>query len=239
MRTLFTFAALGGYLLLSLVLGIKYKLLGKMGKLEEQDIYLHKVVKNWATTMVKSTGSKVEVVGMENIPEKNVLYVSNHQSYGDIPVILGYLPKAKGMVAKIEMSKAPIMSKWMRHMGCIFLDRSSMRQSMQMILLGIEMLKSGKTLVIFPEGTRSKSNQLGEFKKGSLQLAVKSGVPVIPVTMDGTYKMYEETGKARPTTIHVTVHPPIYMENLTPEEKKNLAEMVKNIIQAPLLKNHS
>lgn len=234
MRTLLTFASLGGYLLVSLVLGIKYKSLGKKGKIEEQTIYLEKVVTHWARLMVKSTGSKIEVIGLENIPDQNVLYVSNHQGYGDIPVILGYIPKAKGLVAKVEMSKAPIMSKWMSRMGCLFLDRASMRQSMQMILQGIEMLKSGKTMVIFPEGTRSKGNEVGEFKKGSLQLAVKSGVPIVPVTMNGTYKMYEEKGKVKPAAIQVTVHPPIYMEKLTPEEKKNLAEIVKKVISGPL-----
>ena len=240
MRTLFTFASLGAYLLLSLVLGIKYTILGKRGKIKEQDDFLHKIVYHWARTMVKSTGGKVEVVGLENIPEQNVLYVSNHQGYGDIPVILGYLPKGKGVVAKIEMSKAPIMSKWMSRMGCLFLDRSSMRQSMQTILDGIEMLKNGKTLVIFPEGTRSKGNEIGEFKKGSLQLAVKSGVPVVPVTMDGTYKMYEANdNKVKPSTIKVIVHEPIYMENLTPEDKKNLAEIVKEIIEKPLQNNQN
>lgn len=235
MRTILTFGALGGYLIVSLFLQIKYNYLGKKGKHEKQAEYLDKVVTHWARLMVRATGGKVEISGIENIPERNVLFVSNHQGYGDIPVILGFLPKLKGVVAKVEMAKTPIMSNWMRRMGCLFLDRSSLRQSMQMILDGIEMLKSGKTLVIFPEGTRSKGNTVGEFKKGSLQLAAKSGVPVVPVTMDGTYKMYEEKGKVKAATIKVTVHPPIYMDALSPEEKKNLAEVVKKIIEGPLL----
>ncbi len=234
MRTLFFYLSLGLYLLVTIVLSMKYNWLGKKGKLEAQEIYLEKLTTHWGRSMIKACFSKVEVTGLENIPERNVLFVSNHQGYADIPVILGFVPKLKGIVAKIEMKKAPIMSIWMTRMGCLFLDRSSMRQSMQMILNGIEMLKSGKTLVIFPEGTRSKSNHLGEFKKGSLQLAVKSGAPVVPVTISGSYKMFEEKGGIRPATIKVTVHPPIYMDNLSPEEKKNLAEIVKKIIEGPL-----
>lgn len=230
MRTMFTFGTCAIYMLYSLILEIKYFYLGKIGKIKEQEDFLHRITIHWSKTMIKSTGSKVEVLGLENIPDCNVLFVTNHQGYADIPLILGYIPKLKGIVAKIELKKIPILSGWMMRLGCIFLDRSSLRQSMQMILNGIEDLKNGHTLAIFPEGTRSRSKQVGEFKKGSLQLAIKSGVPVVPITIDGSYKVYEEFNKVRPAQLKVIVHPPIYMENLSSEEKKNLAEIVRNII---------
>ncbi|MBC7959740.1 MAG: 1-acyl-sn-glycerol-3-phosphate acyltransferase [Vallitaleaceae bacterium] len=235
MRTVITFATFGAYLLVSLIFEIKYKILGRRGKIKEQEAYLHKVTRNWAQIMIKSTGSTVDVLGIENLPERNVLFVGNHQGYGDIPLMLGYIPNLKGLVAKVELQKVPIMNRWMTRLGCLFLDRSSLRQSMEMILKGIEMLKNGKNLVVFPEGTRSKGNTVGEFKKGSLQLAVKSGAPVVPITINGSYKIYEETGKIRKAAMKIIIHPAIYMDDLSTDEKKNLAEIVKKIIEAPLL----
>jgi 1-acyl-sn-glycerol-3-phosphate acyltransferase len=225
---------LGLYMVVSLIFSIKYKYLGAKGKKEEQDKYLEKLTIRWGKDMVKSMGCDVEIIGLDNIPEENVLFVSNHGGNIDIPLCLGYLPKLKGFVAKIELKKAPIISTWMTRLGCLFLDRSSIRQSMDMILQGIEMLKNGKTLLVFPEGTRSKCNQVGEFKKGSLQLAVKSGVPVVPITIENSYKTFEEKNRICPANIKITVHKPIYMDSLLPEEKKNLAEIVRGIIIAPL-----
>ncbi|PKM50903.1 MAG: 1-acyl-sn-glycerol-3-phosphate acyltransferase [Firmicutes bacterium HGW-Firmicutes-7] len=230
MRTVFFMIYLGIYMAVSLVFSIKYKYLGAKGKKIEQDAYLDKVSVRWGRDMVKVMGCDVEVIGLDHIPDENVLYVSNHGGNIDIPLCLGYLPKLKGFVAKIELKKAPIISSWMKRLGCLFLDRSSIRQSMEMILQGIEMLKNGQTLLVFPEGTRSKSNVVGEFKKGSLQLAVKSGVPVVPLTIENSYKTFEENKRICPAKIKITVHKPIYMDSLSPEEKKNLAEMVRKVI---------
>lgn len=237
MKTVFFMIYLGLYMLYSLTFSIKYKMLGAKGKIEEQEAYLHKVTSRWGKDMVKGIGCQVEVIGVENIPTENVLYVANHGGNIDIPLFLGYLPKLKGFVAKIELQKAPIISTWMTRLGCLFLDRSSIRQSMDMILQGIEMLKNGKTLVIFPEGTRSKANQLGEFKKGSLQLAVKSGVPVVPVTIKNAYKSFEEHKRINAADIQITVHKPIHIDTLAPDQKKNLAEIVRDIIEKPLLED--
>lgn len=234
MKTILFMIYLGLYMVYSLAFSVKYKILGAKGKIQEQEAYLDKVSSNWGKSMVKGIGCKVDVIGLENIPEQNVLYVSNHGGNIDIPLLLGYLPKLKGFVAKIELQKAPIISTWMTRLGCLFLDRSSIRQSMDMILQGIEMLKNGKTLVIFPEGTRSKGTQLGEFKKGSLQLAVKSGVPVVPVTIENSYKTFEEKKRIRATDIKITVHKSIYIDTLTPEQKKGLAEIVREVIAGPL-----
>lgn len=235
MKTIFFMIYLGLYMLYSLIFSVKYKLLGAKGRFEEQEAYLDKVSSRWGRDMVKGIGCTVDIIGIDNIPEQNVLYVANHGGNIDIPLLLGYLPKLKGFVAKIELEKAPIISTWMKRLGCLFLDRSSIRQSMDMILKGIEMLKNGKTLVIFPEGTRSKGTQLGEFKKGSLQLAVKSGVPIVPVTIEGSYKSFEEYKRIRAANIKITVHKPIYIDNLTPEEKKNLAEIVRDVIAGPII----
>lgn len=230
MRTVFFKIYLALYMLVTTVYALKVKILDKMGKKEEKKAYVDKITSNWGRHMMRAVGGSVEVIGVENIPDRNVLYVSNHVGNADIPLLLGYLPKPKGFIAKIELKKVPIISFWMKQIGCLFIDRSSIRQSMDMILQGIEMLKNGNSLVVFPEGTRSKGKEIGEFKKGSLQLAVKSGVPVVPVTIYNSHKVYEEHNAIKPAKIKVVVHQPIYLENLSKEEKKDLAEIVRKVI---------
>lgn len=103
------------------------------------------------------------------------------------------------------------------------------------IVEGIKIIKEGHSLVIFPEGTRSKGGPLGEFKAGSFKLATKSKAPIIPVTMDGTYKLMEaQGGKVKPATVNVYIHPPVETANLTKEEQIELPERVKNIIASKL-----
>ncbi len=99
--------------------------------------------------MVRFTGSTVDVKGLENIPDRHVLFVSNHQSNFDIPLLMGYVPKFKGFVAKIELEKVPVISWWMKKMNCLFLDRNDMRQSLKVIIQGIGLLKAGHTMVVF------------------------------------------------------------------------------------------
>lgn len=231
-HTILWFIAFGVYLIMTLISDFHYWILGKMGMKEKQEKLLYKVTTNWARTMVKLTGSSIHVTGEENIPEGNVLFVSNHQGNFDIPVLLGYLPKGKGFVAKIELRKIPILSGWMKKLGCLFLDRKDPRQSLKVIIEGIDLLKKGHTLVVFPEGTRSKGNPMAEFKKGSMKLATKSGVPIVPVTIDGTYRMLEEKNKIKKANVNVKIHAPIYMNDLTKEEKSDLSNKVYNIIQS-------
>src|SRR5699024_1808110 len=99
---------------------------------------------------------------------------------------MGYLGVPHGFIAKVELTKFPIVSQWMKEMKCIFMDRSDRRQSLQSIKEGINILKNGHSMVIFPEGTRSKSDAMGEFKAGSMTLATKSGVPIVPITISGS-----------------------------------------------------
>lgn len=234
MKTLFWFLTFWLYLVKTLVDALKYNFFGKQGKLEEQKILLYNVTSKWAKSMIRLTGSTVEVIGVENIPEKNVLFISNHQSNFDIPLIIGYLPKLKGFIAKVELEKIPIISGWMKRLGCIFLDRNNKRKSVLAFKDGIEKLKNGETLVIFPEGTRSKGKEMGEFKKGSLQLALKSGVQIVPITINGSYKLLEEKNRIRKGHIKLIVHPPISTDFLTNEDKEELNDKIFNIIRESL-----
>lgn len=214
----------------------KAKKILKNGSRKEFDEYVSSIVSKWAYSRVKASGAKITVHGENLIPsDRNVLFVSNHQSDFDIGIFLGFIDKPKGFVAKVEMEKLPLISTWMKFINCVFMDRNDLKQSLQTIIEGIKILKEGYSLVVFPEGTRSKSNKIGEFKPGSFKLATKSKVPIVPVTINGSYKIMEGNNyKICPEKVDVYIHQPIYLDSLTKDEINNLPIKVKSIIQEKL-----
>lgn len=216
---------------------LKVKKLTKDGKIEERDALVHKFTSNWARKLLKILDIKVNVHGTENLPkDKNVLFIGNHQGNFDIPIYMSYIDVPKGFVAKIELTKIAGIKTWMEYMNCIFMDRSSIRKAGEAIVKGIKSLKSGNSLVIFPEGTRSRSDKMGEFKAGSFKLATKSKVPIVPVTIDGSYKIMEANANKhlKTATVNLYIHPMIETANLTKEEQDNLPERVKSIVGSKL-----
>ncbi|WP_042142059.1 1-acyl-sn-glycerol-3-phosphate acyltransferase [Paucisalibacillus sp. EB02] len=190
---------------------------------------------NVSAKVMKATGTIVQVTGREKVPEGAVLYVANHQGLFDILSFLGHLDKPIGFIAKKEINKLPIIRSWMGLLNCVFIDRTDRRQSMNAINQGIENLKNGYSLVIFPEGTRSKGAELNEFKPGSLRLATKANVPIVPVTINGTYKMLEENnGRVNGTSVSMTIHDPIFPENYASLKSAELAKELQDIVQSGL-----
>ncbi|WP_053955087.1 lysophospholipid acyltransferase family protein [Inediibacterium massiliense] len=209
--------------------------LEKEGKIEEMNHLLHKIASKWGKATVNITGSEILVSGLENIPEGPVLFVGNHQGYFDIPILYSSIPKPISFVAKIELGNIPVFGAWMRKQRCIFIDRENPRQSLKAIQEGIKSLKGGHSMVIFPEGTRSKSSQMNEFKKGSLKMATKAKVPIVPITIDGSYKILEENkNRIKASQVKLTISKPIYTENLSKEEENELSEKIYKIIQSNL-----
>lgn len=196
-------------------------------------------MRKWCVARVKDSGIRVIVSGEENVPtDTNVLFVSNHQGDFDIPILVACVPKDKSFVAKAELGKAKILKRWIDYLGCVLIDRSDMKQSMKAILEAIDLIKKGKTMVIFPEGKRSRSSQIGEFKAGSFKLATKTNVPIVPITIDGSYKVKEQNNNIIiPADVTVHIHEPIITKNLSKQEKDNLPELVKSIIASKLPSN--
>lgn len=186
-RTIIWFVYFWLYLIFVLPTLINVKKLDRQNKIKERDDLVFKTVQSWARSLVRLSGAKIKVIGEENIPKNQaVVFVSNHQGNFDIPILLGFLNKPKAFIAKKEILKIPMISTWMKYMNCIFMDRSDIRQSLKAINQGVEYIKDGYSMVIFPEGTRSVDGQLGDFKPGSLKLASKSGALIIPITVKGS-----------------------------------------------------
>lgn len=202
----------------------------------EIDAYAVKEVKKFAKSLVVATGSSVNIVGEENIPEESCVFVGNHQGDFDILVMKGYIDKPIGFIAKKELIKLPGVSYWMKQIHCVFMDREDPRDSVRAILEGVENIKEGISMVIYPEGTRSQSSEMLEFKKGAMKLALKSGAPIVPVTINGSYKIFEaqKGKKTKPTKVDLIFSEPIYTKDLSKEEISNLSEHVKEIIKNKL-----
>ncbi len=211
------------------------KRLDREGKIAERDEMVKEGVGSWARYTVGLSGTTVEVRGEELIPRDTaVVFVGNHQGYFDIPILLGFVNKTKAFISKIEILKVPYLSDWMKLMQCTFLDRKDMRQSVRAMAEAVETVKRGYSLVIFPEGTRSKGYPVGEFKAGSFKLALKTGVPIVPVTIDGSWRLLEEKGYFQKTSIRVTLHAPIQTAGLSKEEAAALPEKVRSIVLSAL-----
>ena len=180
-------------------------------------------------------GAKVTVIGKERIPDDSaVLYIGNHRGFFDIIILYTLVPGLTGFVAKEEIKKVPILNLWMVYMNCLFLNRKDVREGLKTILEGIEKMKSGISMCIFPEGTRSKGESevdMLPFKEGSFKLAEKSGCPIVPVALRNTANCLEKQFPRIHKT-HVTVEfgEPIYMNELEKEDKKFIGAYTRNII---------
>ena len=192
----------------------------------------------WGWFTVITAGSKVVVHGREHIPnDGKFCVVSNHESNFDIPITLSVFPMTLGFIAKVELSKMPIMGFWMTKMGCVFLDRSNRRAAKAAIEEGAQNIRNGKAMVIFPEGTRSKELAMGRFKPGSLKLPILSQTKIIPVTIDGSYRIYEKYGcRISPHTVHYTIHPPVFLSDATPDMSQELSDALWVTIDKALQK---
>ena len=175
--------------------------------------------------MIFITGSKVEVRGSENIPKDGgVLFVSNHRSYFDILTGFGYTKKPLGFVAKYEMIHVPLLKQWMELVNCLFLNRQDIKQGLKTIIKGIDQVKSGVSVWICPEGGRNMNpdvTNVKEFKEGSLKIAEKGKVPVVPVAIYGTYEIWEEhMPYMRKSKVIIEYGKPIVIDELPDAEKK-------------------
>ncbi len=212
--------------------------LEKAGNIQARDEKVRALVPEWANYMIDLMGNHkatVEVFGQENIPQDSaVVFIANHQGYLDIPVLLAHSNKQLGFISKAEVLKVPILSDWMKLMQCVFLKRNSPRQSVEAMSKAVETVKQGYSLVIFPEGHRSKGGPIQKFKAGSFKLAFRSEVPIVPVTIDGTWHLFEEKRKPNPANIKLTFHPAILTKGLTKEEQAAIPAKVQEIVESAL-----
>ncbi len=211
---------------------IKLEGIKKTGDKEQVENYIYVAVKNWANFILNLVNARIKLEGKEHLPQVPCLFVANHQGFFDIPIIISSLNRTVGFIAKKEITKIGLLTYWMRQINCVFMNRQNIRESIKSINEGIKVLKSGHSMVVFPEGTRSKGPKIGEFKKGSLKLALKSKVPIVPIAIDGSYRLREGNKHSilKPADVKMTICEPIYIDNMSKEELSNLSNIIKQKI---------
>lgn len=202
------------------------------GDFEEERKWILKSTSTWGTKVLDKFGTKLNVTGYENLPEKGpVVLVGNHQGYADIFAYFAAFRKFQfAFVAKEDLAKIPLYGKWIKRIRSVFIERNDPKASLKAIKKGISYIEDGFSLAIFPEGTRSKGPIPGTFQKGALKLATKPKVPIIPVSLNGSYKMFEEKGYLTSANIDIIIHEPIQTKGLSRQEEKLLGDKVEKII---------
>ncbi len=216
-----------------MVVFIPLILLKALGRPREAQVYLGAISRIIGRFLLFSTGTKLYVEGVENIPRgRPYCYIGNHQAYADILTLMATTPEAVGFIAKDSLKRLPIVRTWMFFLGCYFLKRDSLKDGLKAILYGADRVKRGYPMVIFPEGTRSKGPRLGPFRKGGIKLATRAKAAAVPVSIYGSYRILEQKGYPNPTWIGVRFHPPIETAGLSGPEEDTLADRIRDIIQA-------
>jgi 1-acyl-sn-glycerol-3-phosphate acyltransferase len=172
---------------------------------------LYKGATSLAILGVRFAGVKIVLRGLENLkPGQNYIFMSNHVSNLDPPVLIPSIPGRCSVLVKKELFRTPILGTGMHQADLVPVDRRDREAAIESIRAATEVLKKGLHMVIYPEGTRSADGRLLPFKKGPFHLAMDSGVPVIPVTILGTFESWPKTRFAlRPGTATVVFHLPI------------------------------
>ncbi|MBD0372509.1 MAG: 1-acyl-sn-glycerol-3-phosphate acyltransferase [Pyrinomonadaceae bacterium] len=189
----------------------------------------HWCARVWCRLIARTAGARVRVYGAEHIrPNTSYVFLSTHQSYMDIPAMLGYLPAQLRIAAKKILFRIPFMGWHLWRAGHIPIDRSSTQNAVMSMQRAASYLKQGICAFVFPEGTRSRDGLLHRFKKGGFKLALQAQVPIIPITIIGTRRILPPDSIIfRPGPIDMYVDEPIETAGLTDDEIEALMLRVR------------
>lgn len=191
----------------------------------------------WGQQLCGIGGIKVVVEGREKLPQaQSYIFAVNHQSQLDIPVLEGYVGRDFCWMAKKELFKIPIFGRAMLANGFIPVDRGHGRKAMVSLLEAAKRIAAGVSVVIFPEGTRSINGQLQPFKSGAMVVAIKAGVPLVPVAIIGTHAALAK-GKlfVQPGQVTIRIGEPIQTKGCKFSDKQQLAELLREKVAALLV----
>lgn len=235
------------FVLLYLIIGIPvlgvFWLIAKNEKWKNSAALTQLRMVQWAFRCISAiSGVRLTVIGEEMVPtDEPVLYIGNHRSYFDIVISYARCPRLTGYIAKDSMLKIPLLSTWMKRLNCLFINREDIKESLKTILAGIENVKNGISMCIYPEGTRgSGTDELDmlPFKEGSLKIAEKTGCKIVPMAMTGSADIFEKhIPFIRKSRVILEYGAPIDVTTLSKEDKKKLGSYCQAEI-ARMLEKH-
>ncbi len=193
---------------------------------------IHRLAQLWAKTLLILSNTRVTVMGAENVlTGKPQIFMANHQSDFDILIVLGFVPGQFRWIAKKELFKIPVFSMAMRNAGYIEIDRQQHEKALKSIDIAAQKVRDGKSVMTFPEGTRSKDGKIKPFKQGMFHLAIKAGVPIVPITIVGAGNiMPKRSLKINPGKVTMIIGEPIEVSGYTPENRVALIKRVTDVI---------
>ncbi|MFW5972497.1 MAG: lysophospholipid acyltransferase family protein [Bacteroidota bacterium] len=190
----------------------------------------------WGRSILTFAGVRVSVEeDVALYPDKPCIFIANHQNLLDILAFAGYLPYPFGFVAKQELARVPMLGLAIRNSASVFLDRSDPRKAIESLKKAGERIRSGMSVLLYPEGTRAYRPVLLPFKKGAFLLAIEAGVPVVPVVMVDGYRLMNEKEKAsRPGHVTIRMLTPIDIEGATRKDIPEIMERLREVMDEPL-----
>ena len=192
----------------------------------------------WAPGLLWGAGARLQVSGLEHVDwSRNHVFVANHQSTIDICALFRAIPVPLHFLLKQEMTRVPFVGWYAKAMGMVFIDRSNRRAAVAFLRQSAELVRSGANLCIFPEGTRSRTGAVAEFKGGAFQAAIDAGVDVVPVAIAGSGGVLYPEGffHVRPGTIRVRFGAPLPTRTAAgPVERQALADDARASVLAML-----
>lgn len=197
---------------------------------------VHRIANLWARMLLWLTSTRVDVIGRERVLMNGPqIFMANHQSDFDILIVLAHIPGQFRWIAKKELFKIPVFGKAMRNAGYIEIDRQNHEKALKSLDEAAQKIREGKSVVTFPEGTRSKDGTLRPFKQGMFHLAIRSGVPIVPITIIGAGEiMPKRTLRVRPGRITLVIDRPVDVSGYTLETRGELMERIRAIIAGNL-----
>lgn len=200
--------------------------------LERDPAIFRRLQRNWGKGIADFVGIRVSLHGAEHMdPELSYVVVSNHQSYMDIPVLFMALPTTPGFVAKKELMKVPFLAKALDMGGHVLLDRGDRMSAHQSLEAAAEEIRGGKTVLIFPEGTRGSSEAIYKFKNGAFFMAKSAGVPILPIGLRGTRKTFPREGwLIRGGAVEMHIGEAILPEQIVDSDVRTVSDLVRTRI---------
>ncbi len=190
----------------------------------------------WSRLTCKLTFVKVKIIGLEKLnPRQSYVFALNHQSIFDVFVVYGWLPFIFKWMMKAELRKIPLMGKACESAGHIFINRSSPIEAKRSLENAKLQLKNGVSLVVFPEGTRTKTGEIAAFKRGAFRMTTDLLLPIVPVTIRGSFeRLHRNTLHIIPGTIEMIIHNPIEVAPFLPDKTSELIQKTWNEVNSAL-----
>jgi 1-acyl-sn-glycerol-3-phosphate acyltransferase len=201
--------------------------------------FAHYCARTWAWLILATTGVNVEIRGLERVPRnKPFLFISNHQSIYDIPVLFWHLPYQLRIIAKESLGRFPVLGWHLARTGHVLVQRQNPGSTVFKKVSAL--MRAGHSLIVFPEGTRSRDGRVGRFKGGIFLLAIQAGLPIVPVAVDGTRRVMRKGGLTTcPGEVIVEVFEPIETTGLQADDARALAERTRRTIAEVIVPDRS